>query len=359
MASERLLNQYLREGVDSWSVQVESIRPARAKPARAIGVAASAGGVEALRQLVAQLPADLDAALCIVLHIPATGRSLLAPILDRATALHVVLAEHGAPLDRGTVYVAPADHHLLVRSDRVELSRGPKENGVRPAADPMFRSLARAWGSEAVAVVLSGALDDGAAGALAVAQSGGHVIVQDPEDALVPGMPASALAVSAAHEVAPVAAMGNLIARLAGAPTAARAEETHVSTEPDPAEMERGPNRPGGPASGFTCPECSGALWELREGERLRYRCRVGHSYSEDAMVDAQGTAVEAALWTALEALEERGELLRRVARRMESQPRTQYRIAAGAREAEDRAAVIRRILHGSAVPSIDEGLAG
>ena len=86
-----------------------------------------------------------------------------------------------------------------------------------------------------------------------------------------------------------------------------------MSAEPDPAEMELGPNRPDGPASGFTCPECSGALWELREGELVRYRCRVGHSYSEDAMVDAQGTAVEAALWTALEVLEERSELLRRL----------------------------------------------
>ena len=329
-------------------MQMENIAPDTARPQRVIGVAASAGGVEALQQLVRQLPEDLDAAVCVVLHIPSNGRSLLAPILDRASRLEVVLAEHRARLRAGVVYVAPADHHLLVRSDRIELSSGPKENGVRPAADPMFRSLARSWGSAAVAVVLSGALDDGAAGALAVAQGGGYVMVQDPDDALVPGMPASALAVSPVHDVLPLAEMGDALIRLARAPLDELGEEERLSAEPDPAEMRLGPNRPDGAASGFTCPECSGALWELRDGELVRYRCRVGHSYSEDAMVSAQGTAVEAALWTALEVLEERGELLQRMAKRMQDQSRSHRRFAQGAREAEERAATIRRILHNS-----------
>ncbi|MDA0166335.1 chemotaxis protein CheB [Solirubrobacter ginsenosidimutans] len=259
------------------------------RPNRVIGVAASAGGVETLQQLVRQLPADLDAALCVVLHIPSTGRSLLAPILNRVCQLDVVVAEHDATIRSGVVYVAPADRHLLVHADRVELSSGPKENGVRPAADPMFRSLARAWGASAVAVVLSGALDDGAAGALAVAQSGGHVIVQDPEEALVPGMPASALAVSSAHDVLPVGAMGAVLSRLVGLP---------------------------------------------------------GTGVQGDALtIDAQSSAVEAALWTALEVLEERGERLRRIATRSDGQPRTQRRFVQGADLADERSAVIRRIL--------------
>jgi two-component system chemotaxis response regulator CheB len=323
-------------------VEVESV----ALPQHVIGVAASAGGVEALQRLVHQLPGNLDAAVCVVLHIPSNGRSLLAPILDRASRLSVVLADHSAPLRSGTVYVAPADHHLLVRADRVELSTGPKENGVRPAADPMFRSLARSWGSAAIAVVLSGALDDGAAGALAVAQAGGHVVVQDPDDALVPGMPTSALAATAAHLVLPIAEMGAALSRLAGTSVEQSGEVDQMSPEPDPTDMELGPNRPTGAASGFTCPECSGALWELRDGELVRYRCRVGHSYSEDAMVSAQGSAVEAALWTALEVLEERSELLRRIAKRMPDQPRTRHRFMQGATDAEDRAAMIRRLLH-------------
>ncbi|HET6551374.1 MAG TPA: chemotaxis protein CheB [Solirubrobacter sp.] len=319
-----------------------------ALPRRVIGVAASAGGVEALRALVAGLPSDLDAALCVVLHIPPTGRSLLAPILDRDGPLRTILAEHGAPLRPRTIYVAPADHHLLVRADTIELSRGPKENGVRPAADPLFRSLARSWGDCAIAVVLSGALDDGAAGAVAVAEAGGEVVVQTPGDAVVPGMPSSTIAVTTPTAVVPVSEMGATLERLVAAPVPNPGREGEVQLEPDPAEMEHGPRRPDGPASGFTCPECSGALWELREGELVRYRCRVGHSYSEDAMVESQRDTVEAALWAALEVLEERGELLRRIAARTGREgrlPRTEHRFREGAREADERAAVIRRVL--------------
>jgi two-component system chemotaxis response regulator CheB len=134
--------------------------------------------------------------VCVVLHIPSTGRSLLAPILDRAGPLPAVLARDGEPLRRGVVYVAPADHHLLVGAETLTLSQGAKEHGVRPAGDPLFRSLADSWGAAAVAVILSGALDDGAAGAVHVARAGGRVFVQDPGDALVASMPLSALAVS-------------------------------------------------------------------------------------------------------------------------------------------------------------------
>jgi two-component system, chemotaxis family, protein-glutamate methylesterase/glutaminase len=318
-------------------------------PTRVIGIAASAGGLEPLRRLVADLPADLDAAVCVVLHIPATGRSLLAPILGRDSALTTVVAEHGARLRAGTIYVAPADQHLLVRGDAVELSRGPKENGVRPAADPMFRSLARAWGDCAVAIVLSGALDDGAVGAAAIAESGGKVVVQEPNDALVAGMPSSALAVTTPDAVVSIDRMGAVLRDLLSDPVPKPGEEAPVPAQPDPAEMELRPTRPDGHASGFTCPECSGALWEIREGEMIRYRCRVGHAYSEEAMVDAQSNAVEAALWAALEVLEERGELLRRIAHRTNGQTRTGQRFRDGARVADDRAAVIRRVLSGGA----------
>jgi len=183
-------------------------------PRRVIGIAASAGGVEALRHLVAALPAEIDAAVCVVLHIPSAGRSLLAPILDRDSPLRTVLARDGEPLCRGVIYVAPADHHLLVGPETISLTHGPKENGVRPAADPLFRSLADAWGPAAVAVILSGALDDGAAGAVVVARAGGSVFVQDPGDALVAGMPLSALAVTEPDGVLPAAGIAAALARL-------------------------------------------------------------------------------------------------------------------------------------------------
>jgi two-component system, chemotaxis family, protein-glutamate methylesterase/glutaminase len=314
------------------------------RPARVIGIAASAGGLEPLRQLVAELPGDLPAAICVVLHIPATGRSLLAPILDRSGALHAVVAADGMLLRPGVVYVAPADHHLLVRGGEILLSRGPKENGVRPAADPLFRTLARSWGAAAIGVVLSGALDDGSVGAAALAAAGATLVVQDPGDALVPSMPSSAMAAANPDHVVRGAAIAGLLDQLARTPVAASREEVDMWLDPDPAELDE-PGRPEGPASGFTCPECSGALWEMRDGTLVRYQCRVGHTYSEDAMVEAQGTSVEATLWTALEVLEERGELMQRIAERMKDRPRTERRFRSAAREAAERAALIRRAL--------------
>ncbi len=308
-------------------------------PARVIGIAASAGGLEALRRVVADLPAGLPAAICVVLHIPATGRSLLAPILDRAGALTAVVAQHGQPLRAGFIYVAPADRHLLVRRRTIELTRGPKENGVRPAADPMFRSLAQSWGARAIGVILSGALDDGSAGAVWLAEAGATVIVQDPATAIVPGMPASALAAITPDYTPPLEQIGGVLARLAGEAAPAVEEEAMRS------DHLEGEQRPPGPPSAFTCPECSAALWELSDGALVRYRCRVGHTYSEDAMVEAQGDAVEAALWTALEVLEERGELLLRIAGRMHGKPRSARRFEDAAHEVDDRARLIRRAL--------------
>jgi two-component system chemotaxis response regulator CheB len=314
-------------------------------PGHVIAVGASAGGVEALRALVARLPGDLDAAVCVVLHMPATGRNLLGPILSRECALEVVLAADGLALQRGTIYVAPADHHLLVEPDRVRLGRGPKENGSRPAVDPLLRSLARTWNTRAIAVILSGALDDGAAGAAAVAAAGGAVIVQDPADALVTSMPVSAIAAVDHPDVLPVAAIGQWLVRLT-APQPIERQEALVSPHPEPAESPLAPTRPAGGPSGFTCPECHGPLWEVEEGGVVRYRCRVGHAYSEHAMVDAQAGTVEAALWRALEVLQERSELLHQIADRIDAlAPHSEHQFRDEARHAADRADAIRRVL--------------
>jgi two-component system chemotaxis response regulator CheB len=271
----------------------------RAAPGRVVGMAASAGGVEAIRQVVRALSADFPAAICVTLHIPATSRSLLAPILDRDSVLHAVAAADGMPLRAGVIYVAPPDRHLLVGRDAVRLGRGPKENGTRPAADPMFRSL-------------------------------------------VAGMPASAIAADSPERILPVGQVAGVLEDLVREPGA---DPKGGAWMPEPVEPDQEPSRPDGPPAAFTCPECGGAVWELRQGELVRYRCRVGHSYSEETMVEAQGASVEAALWTALEVLEERGELLQRMADRMRGRARTEQRLRAGARDAHQRAALIRRAL--------------
>jgi two-component system chemotaxis response regulator CheB len=334
---------------------VDTDDPDRGLLGRVVGIGASAGGVDALTRLFGRLSGDLPAAVLVVLHVPATGRSLLAPILDRHTALDVRAAEDGEALVPGRVYVAPADRHLVVADGRVRLERGPKENAVRPAVDPMLRSLATVYGDQAVAVVLSGALGDGSSGALAVKLAGGTVIVQDPEDATVPSMPESALrAVGEADAVLMADAIGPELARLAGAAVGMR-QDIPMASVGEPST--KGPGAPSGPPTGLTCPECKGPLWQVEEGELMRYRCRVGHGYSEDSLLIEQGSAVEAALWSALESLEERAVFLSRVAQRHgDRSPRLRDRFEGAAVDAVARAELIRKALGtaGEPPPALD-----
>ncbi len=307
-----------------------------------VAIGASAGGIDALQRLMRDLPADLPAAVCVVLHIPASSHSLLAQVIARQTRLPVSQAIAGERLRAGHVYVAPPDWHLLVRSGHVRLDRGPKENGVRPAIDPLFRSVADAYGDRSVAVVLSGALSDGAAGAAAVAAAGGTVLVQAPGDAIVPSMPEATLSAVPGAEAFPVAELTAELERRAAA-----------FPRPQPAASSRPARETGwsaesaGPPSGLTCPECHGPLWERRHGSLVRYRCRVGHAFSEEVLLDGKGAAVEAALWMALEALEERAELLEKVAARFAAEGRADT--AAALREraggAGERAERIRAVL--------------
>jgi two-component system chemotaxis response regulator CheB len=254
-----------------------------------IVVGASAGGVEALSRLVADLPEDLPAAVFIVLHMAAHSGTALPRILDRRTKLPVAHPYDGEPIEHGRVYVAVPDHHLIVGPGAVRVGTGPKENGHRPAADTLFRTAAASYGPRVVGVVLSGTRDDGTVGLRAIRARGGIAIVQDPDEALFPGMPQSAVA-------------DDLDAELQWA---------HPDLAwPAPADP------PLGTPSGFTCPECHGGLWEIDDGHLPRYRCRVGHGFSADSLLVTQRTDVEAALWTAYRALEERAALCRRLAER-------------------------------------------
>ena len=200
-------------------------------------VGASAGGVEALVDLAASLPADLPAAVLVVLHVPSTRTSVLPHILNQNGPLRAGHASEGEPIERGRIYVAPPDRHLLVRTGHVHLTLGPPENGHRPAVDPLFRSAARAYGSRVIGVVLSGTLDDGTAGMLAIKAHGGLGVVQGPADARYPGMPGSAAAHATVDHVLTAASMGRLLARLsngrAGAfgPPAPAETTTEVLTE--------------------------------------------------------------------------------------------------------------------------------
>src|SRR4051812_16830079 len=195
-------------------------------------IGASAGGVEALRQLVAGLPPELPAAVFVVLHVSPGGTSVLPQILARQTRMSVATATDGEAIQRGRIYVAPPDHHVLLDQGVVHLSRGPRENGLRPAVDPLFRSAARAYGPRVIGVVLSGALDDGADGLKMILEAGGAGVVQDPEEAPYPSMPRSAL-VHDHPRVARMADMAGVLCALLGEPP--EAEAPHVGDPGPPA----------------------------------------------------------------------------------------------------------------------------
>lgn len=274
-------------------------------------VGASAGGVEALRELMRGLPGDLPAAMLIVTHMAPGGRSALAQILQRVARMEVAVADDMAPVRPGQVYVARPDCHLLLRDGEIRLGRGPRENGFRPAIDPLFRSAARWYAGRTVAVVLSGSLDDGAAGAFTVARQGGAVAVQDPGDALYDGMPRAALRAVSSAVVAPIADMPKQLTQLIGGPAAAAGGEVPggLVLETDLAELDSDalhqPQRPGEP-SPVSCPDCHGVLYEIDDQPVLRYRCRVGHAWSPGSLEAAKDDEVEDAMWIAVRNLEER-----------------------------------------------------
>ncbi|MEU4245371.1 chemotaxis protein CheB [Actinoplanes sp. NPDC026619] len=313
-----------------------------------IVVGASAGGVEALRSMVATLPPDLPAAVLVVLHVPRESPSALPSILARSGPLPARAAVDGEPLKPGRIYVAPADHHLLVLDDHVRVSPGPTENGHRPAIDPLFRSAARAAGPRVIAVVLSGTRDDGAVGAVVVAARGGTVVVQDPEDALHPAMPLAVMARLEPDHIAPAADLGALLAGLVAEPldrTEPASADDLLSDEVAidafaPLTIDRITDAPGA----FGCPSCGGALIELTDQEAPRYRCRVGHAWSPQSLLDEQAVATEGALWTALRALEEKSALGRRMAGTRRS-PGTGRLYTQMAEEAEQAGVLIRRLI--------------
>jgi len=282
-------------------------------------VGASAGGVEALRDLMSELPEDLPAAVMVVLHLPAGGTSALADILARACKLPAVPARHGEPIEHGRVYVASPDYHLLVQGDCAALSRGPTENGHRPAVDALFRSAALARGPRVVGVVLSGVLDDGAAGLVAIKSRGGLAVVQDPEDAAYPGMPLSALRIAHVDHLLPAREIGRRLDRILR-------DTMTASSVPEPTPLLRYEDDLArnlltgtveldrlGRYAGLTCPDCQGALVALEPGES-RFRCRVGHAWTADALLATADDRLQTALWTALRTLEEKARLAAQMA---------------------------------------------
>ena len=264
---------------------------------------------------MAGLPVDYAAALFVVVHVAPDTPSVLHNILDRVTRLPVAVATPGARIRPGTVTIARPDLHLALEPDRIVVAHGPRENRHRPSIDVLFRSAAVAFGSRVTGVVLSGMLDDGAAGLWAIKHRGGTAVVQDPDDAEFPDMPRNAMQVTAVDYRVPVREMASLLVRIAGEPASAieavappaMAREVRMATEGD-SSMEQLDDI--GQRVPLTCPECGGSLWEIGNGGP-RYRCHTGHAFSLNSLASEQAVQVEAALWAGLRRLEESERLSR------------------------------------------------
>jgi len=322
-----------------------------------IVIGASSGGLEPLLDIVAGLPADLPAAIFIVVHIPAEGTSRLPEILSHAGRLPASHGKDREEIQLGHIYIAPPDFHLLLHDDYMRVIRGPRENNHRPAIDPLFRSAAYSYGPRVIGIVLSGMLDDGTAGLVAVKNRGGLAVVQDPQEALFPDMPRAALAAVPVDHCVSKKEIAQVIAALTqkpipgetgkgetmNAPTEMKKETAITELTPGAIEDD---DKPGTP-SVYGCPDCGGTLWELQDDEWLRFRCRVGHAYSAEGLLGSQDENLESALWSAFRGLQENAALARRLAERARGnkQDLAAEKFETKSQRAAEQARLIRELL--------------
>lgn len=328
-------------------------------PAWIVVVGASAGGVEALSKLAENLPPDIRASVLMILHIG--ERSFLPQLLARTSAIPVDHARSGEPLEAGRIYVAPPGRHMLVHDSHLLLRRGPRENRARPAIDPLFRSAACSFGSSTIGVILTGSLNDGTAGLDAVRRCGGVTVVQDPQEAAVPDMPASALQHVDVDHCVPLSEIGALLGRLTAAspgpqpdiPELVRMEAAVAAQEHSGMETaER-----LGTLSPFICPDCNGPLWEMTDSRPLRFRCHTGHAFTAETMLEAQSEEAEGLLWSLLRAHQQRAAMTARLAESAEH-PRFSDELRKRAKDYERDAQTVRRMIERIGSPISDANLA-
>jgi two-component system, chemotaxis family, protein-glutamate methylesterase/glutaminase len=316
-----------------------------------IVVGASAGGVAALKNFVKNLPADFHGSVFIVLHIPAYSESRLPWILNQAGLLEAVHPDDGDEVEPGKIYVARNDHHLVLKDDKVRVTKGPKENRFRPSIDALFRSAAYVYKQRVVGIIMSGMLDDGASGLWTIKQYGGLTIVQEPDDAEQSQLPINVMEHLEPDYVVNASEMGSLLATLAKkrVPEDYKYDEDAlkllkmeviIATKDDAFEMgimDMGELTP------FTCPECHGALVRLVESNILRYRCHTGHAYTASSLLAEVSEVVERQLWQSMRGLEEMNMLMKNIGEQFDkvNKPDDASFFRAKAEESAKRARVI------------------
>lgn len=314
-------------------------------------IGTSSGGIDALRSIASRLPKDFAAAIFAVMHTSANSPGVLAPLLSRSGPLPATCVRHQESIHQGRIYVPAPDHHLVVEPGIVRATRGPKENRFRPAIDPLFRSAANAYGARVVGVVLTGGLDDGTAGLRVVKQLGGIAVVQDPDDALYPSMPRSALKHVEVDHCVPLAEIPGLLTRLMREPAEQKGgvempEEIRIEVDiaKESNAIAAGVFKLGTP-SNYACPECHGVLLQLKEQGLLRFRCHTGHAYSAESLLEEMRERTEASLWNALRGIEETVLLMRSLAEQIGGgrESPSSRELLRRASEVERRGALVRR----------------
>jgi two-component system chemotaxis response regulator CheB len=332
-------------------------------------IGASAGGMETLQKVVSRLPADLPASLFVVWHLSPGLKSILPSVLNRNGPLPACHPKDGDRIERGRIYVAPNDHHMLLENGYIRITKGPKENRFRPAVDPLFRSAAYIYGPRVIGVVLTGGLDDGTAGLYTIKLRGGTAIVQEPADAVIRSMPLNALAYTEADYKLPAAAIGDTIARLvrqeaAAMPRLPADEDEKTRLEVKIAEgadaLEENVMRFGA-LSPFTCPECRGTLTMLQEGRLVRFRCHTGHALGASSLLQGTSEVMEQKLWDGVRALDEVVMLLNKLGEQFAAAGNTRAaeQCFDQARETHERSQPIREAAQQVEELSADDLLAG
>lgn len=285
-----------------------------------ITIGTSAGGLTAVSRLVKTFNEDLDAAVFIVIHMARNSSAgVIQDIIQRQALLPCVIPEDRDPIQNKTIYLAKADHHLLIEKGTIRVTKGAYENHWRPAIDVLFRSAAVAYNSCVTGIILTGLLDDGTSGMYAIKKSGGRSIVQDPAEADFPDMPLNVLqAIEVDYKVS-VDEMGYILADLYSRSScepvevpkdiqieAAIAERMSTNTED---QLQLGTLTP------LTCPDCGGVMVQVENDAVTRFRCYTGHTFTEKSLETEQLKGIEESLWVAIRMLEERRNLLLNIGR--------------------------------------------
>jgi two-component system chemotaxis response regulator CheB len=270
-----------------------------------IVIGSSAGGIEALQRFCAMLPADFPGAIFVAQHLSPSARSLLPILLSRAGPLPALSPFDGQAIEPGHIYVGAPDLHMLLRPGRVLMRRGPYENRTRPAVNALFRSAAVHYGGQVIGVVLTGLLDDGTDGLIAIKAAGGLSVVQDPADAEWPSMPRNALKRDHVDHALPLDEIPGLLLRLVteeSGPSVPLPEDYLLEDRIAAQEFAVAETRivTPGEASHISCPDCGGVLNRIETEEEIRFRCQVGHAFTPVGLAAAQSDELERALGIAV-----------------------------------------------------------